>query len=98
MIDSTNCVGILFETIFVLKVGEEAILAFLSQRVGPSALQHCSPVPAKPCRSQINTRLSWADLLEYELEIRKHACKRVNQGKSSMADALTRDQRQRAPY
>ena len=39
-------------------------------------------------RTQKNTRLSWADLLEYELEIRKHACKRVNQGKASMADAL----------
>ena len=35
-----------------------------------------------------NVRLGWAEVLEYELEIRKLACKRVNQGKDNMADAL----------
>ena len=35
-----------------------------------------------------NVRLGWAEVLEYEFEIRKLACKRVNQGKDNMADAL----------
>ena len=35
-----------------------------------------------------NVRLGWPEVLEYELEIRKLACKRVNQGKDTMANAL----------
>ena len=38
--------------------------------------------------ASMHVRLGWAEIMEYELEIRKLACKRVNQGKDNMADAL----------
>ena len=39
-------------------------------------------------RTAKNVRLSWTEILEYEFEIRKMACKRTNQGKGTMAESL----------
>ena len=37
-------------------------------------------------RSAKGVRLSWLEVLEYEFEIRKMACKRTNQGKGNMSE------------